>query len=210
MEAVGKIKGTLTNKIGPLPAIAWGVILGGAFIGYKYYKAAKAPAAPAPVVGVDPTLGGAVGDVGNADDFSDGYGNATGNFGGSIIPGSTTTTGYQEPAVQSNTDWGKRAVTLLIAEGYNPLDASTAVSSYLYTGMQLNSSQGAMLAIAIQKLGPPPDGVIAPPDVVDTTTPTPTPTPTPTTPKPNDPGGFGGGATTGHAHSSDGTSVMGP
>lgn len=179
----GGIKGVFTRKIGPLPAIAWGGILGGVYVLFRYYKNATSPEP----VAVNTPLG-AVGDIGSADDFSDGYGNATGDFGGSIIPGSTTSTSYQEPAVQTNQDWGKRAANYLISIGINPLDAQQAINSYLYTSGDLNSTQSAALAQALFHFGTPPEGVIAPPATIPNTTPQQqyTPPPDPPYSKPSD------------------------
>lgn len=166
METADKAKSALTHKIGPFPAIVWGLGLGGLFVGYRYYKASKSVAPP-----ITTAIDTALPSVGTSDNFSDGYGNATGNFGGSIIPGSTTTQSYQDAALATNSDWGKRVANYLISIGVLPSDAENAIHSYLYTSAELNSTQQAALNEALRHFGTPPEGVqpvptTAPPVVV--------------------------------------------
>lgn len=180
MEAVETTKNVLTRKIGPLPAIAWGGIFGGLYVGYRYWKASRDGGSSVGTQEVTPVVQ-AVGDVGTADDFSDGYGNATGGFGGSIIPGSTTQNTYQEPATQTNLDWGKQATNWLIATGVVPSDAQNAISAYLYGGMPINETQLAALNEALRKLGSPPEGPMPVPEVMPKATTPAATVPTPST-----------------------------
>lgn len=146
------------TKVGPLPAIAWAGMAGGAFVIYKYATQDKSEPVTAVVGDTVPDY--ATGGVGGADDFSDGYGNAV--FNGNT-PGTTQGT-VPSQAIQNNSDWGKRAVDYLISIGTNPTDASFAISTYLYgTGATLNTVQSAALNTALRQFGNPPDGVIIPP-----------------------------------------------
>lgn len=163
------LKDTLTTKIGPLPAIAWGGILGGAYVVYRYYKASNAPA-PSPIATGSET------DLGTADDFNVGFGPTTPGLGGGSVVNSPTTVTTPD----NNSLWGKLVSDWLIAQGFNPTDVQLAISSYLYgTGEALNSTQSAILRSALRQFGTPPEGVIPPP----VTTPA-TPTTPPAKPPP--------------------------
>lgn len=185
------IKGTLTHKIGPLPAIGWAGIAGGIFVGFRYWKAKNATDTSTNVgADVAPVANGLPG-VGDSSDFSQGYSDAAGSYVvGTSGNTSTASQVYTEPAAATNNDYGKRALNWLIAQGVNPQDASTALSSYLYsTGEALNDTQSAALNEAITHFGAPPEGIIAPPPVVTT----PPVVNTPTTAAPTD-NGFGNGS----------------
>jgi hypothetical protein len=157
------VQDAFMTKVGPLPAIAWAGMAGGAFVVYKY--ATRDNGTTVTTVG-DSVPDYASGGVGGADDFGDGYGNAV--FSGTA-PG-TALNGQPSQAVQTNSDWGKRASDYLIAQGVNPTDAQMAISTYLFgTGQQLNTVQSAALQTALRVFGTPPEGVIIPPP---TTTPT--------------------------------------
>jgi hypothetical protein len=161
------IKEVFTTKIGPLPAIAWGGILGGAYVVYRYIKARNdVPTSPVTEYG----------DVGDADDFGMGFTNTTpglGAVGGSIVNGPTI-----DLTPTDNTSWGKRALDWAISQGFNPIDAQFALATYLFgTNATLNTTQSAILRQILSKFGTPPEGVIIPPP----TTPAP---PVVVTPKP--------------------------
>lgn len=172
----GKVKELLTHKVGPLPAIGWAALVGGTYVAYAYYKRAKTPvttnAAQQAIVAGNPDLGG-------ADDFSNGYTDAS-----DIVNGSTATTTYVPPAISDNASWATQAVNWLIATGITPTEASHVVSTYIYgTGATLNTSQGAALNLVLSHFGSPPEGVLDPPTIADPVPdPTPTPVPTPTAP----------------------------
>jgi hypothetical protein len=158
-----KAKGLLTNKVGPLPAIAWAGIVGGIFIVFSYAKHRKAgPAAAAtavPVVQAQP-------DLGSASNFSNGYNDASngGTSASGSGSGSTATQTYVEPAAATNQSWAARAINYLVGNGANPVDANSAIGNYVYgTGVPLNSTQTALLTQGLGHFGPPPEGVILPP-----------------------------------------------
>lgn len=157
------LKDNLEHKIGPLPAIAWAAIPAAGFIGWRYYKHSK-QAAVVPVGNTgDATFSpntGSASDLSSASDFTSGFTNSTPPSPGSINNAGT----YTDPTVSDNTDWSKRAVNWLISQGVNPITATTALSSYVYsTGQALNDEQTAALNEALIHFGTPPEGVIAPP-----------------------------------------------
>lgn len=176
------VKAMLTHKVGPLPAIAWGGILGGIYVGYAYYKRRQSAATD----GSTPIQANP--DLGTATDFTNGLTDATdGGTGG----GSSATLVSPGAVVPDNTTWGRRAINYLIALGMSAADASHAVTSYIYgTGFTLNSSQAAALQEAILRFGVPPDGPLDFPDVADPTpaqpiVTNPTPAPVVAAPTPN-------------------------
>ena len=181
------IKESLTQKVGPLPAYGWGVILGGGYVFYRYRKAKQAAAAGAANSTVVDTQGPAFGL--SQDSASPwGSGNSAGGSGtGSSVVSPTTTTGQS----QTNVDWGTLAENWAIAMGFNPTDAATAIGSYLYgTGQQLNATQSSILQQALHQFGTPPEGVIIPPPVT-AVPPLQQPAPSaPTTSPLGPPGGF--------------------
>jgi hypothetical protein len=146
------ISEAFTTKVGPLPAIAWAGMAGGVFVVYKYATRDREPAIA--TVGGTPDYGG----VGNADDFSNGYGNATGSFGG----GGGTATGTVPPmAIADNVTWSQRAINYLVSTGTTVADATRAINAYLFgTGAALNSTQNAAWQRAVTHLGTPPEGVL--------------------------------------------------
>ena len=78
------VKGTLTRKLGPLPAWVWGLVVVGVVILYRRHQAASSAAAaatPLPAVGADTTSTA-------AGDTSGGVGASVGGTGGSGSPAS--------------------------------------------------------------------------------------------------------------------------
>lgn len=159
------IKEAFTTKVGPLPAIAWAGMAGGVFVIYKYATRDKEPV----IATVGDTIPDyASGGVGDADDFGNGYGNATGSY--VVGPGGTATGTIPGTAILDNATWGIRAINYLVSTGTTVADATKAIHSYLYgTGEALNSSQNAAWQRAVEHLGNPPEGVLnAPPAIPDT------------------------------------------
>jgi hypothetical protein len=182
------IKESLTQKVGPLPAYGWGLILGGGYVGYRYWKAKQAAAASAasPTSVVDTQGTG----FGLSQDAASPWGNAGGG-GSSVV--NPTGTGTTTTGSQTNVDWGNMAENWAIAMGFNPTDAATAIGSYLYgTGQALNSTQSGILQQVLRQFGTPPEGIIIPPPV--TAPPPINPTPSAPTqqqpPSPTTGGGF--------------------
>ena len=97
-----------------------------------------------------------------------------------------------DPALRTNNDWVRYAVTYLVSQGQNGAVADSALRKYI-EGRAVTTAEQAMIAIAIRDVGPPPEGV-PPIDVIpDATTPLPTtpgtPTPVPPTTAPLSPAG---------------------
>lgn len=138
---------SLTGYLGPAPLWAWIALGGGGLYLYEKHK------------------GGASG--------------GTGLFGG-VLTSSTNQTGLNPDGTQDtgpadNQDWGQEAINALIAQGYDGLQASSAVQSYL-DGGTLDPSYNSLISAAIKTVGPAPD-------VNQTSTPTmPTPNPGPVAP----------------------------
>lgn len=158
------ISEAFTTKVGPLPAIAWAGMAGGVFVIYKYATRSKEPA----IATVGDTIPDyASGGVGNADDFSNGYGNATGSFGGS---GGTATGTVPPIGILDNVAWGVQALNYLVSTGTSVSDATRAIHTYLYgTGEPLNSTQNAAWQRAVTHLGNPPEGILDSPTVTPDT-----------------------------------------
>lgn len=171
-------KDAFMTKIGPLPAIAWAGMAGGAFVLFKY--ATQKNDSPSVSVIPDSVPDYATGGVGTSDDFSDGYGNAY--YTGSSAPPTGVMT-QPTQAVQTNMDWGRRAADWLIAMGINPTDAQYAISAFLYGSGELNTTQQSALNSALRQFGTPPEGVAVPPPVSTPTQTPAAPAPTAVTPK---------------------------
>lgn len=170
-------KAAFTKKLGPLPIWAWGAIPAGSYVVYKYLHKSSAPVVDSGTAAID------TGDVGSADDFSNGLSNASGGFIANTSNGTSNVA--TQPAVTDNLTWGKEAQNYLVALGVSVTDAATAIASYLYgTGQTLNASQSAALAEAIKHLGTPPEGVIIPPPTTPVNPPAIKPVPLPVKPLP--------------------------
>jgi nucleoid-associated protein YgaU len=95
------------------------------------------------------------------------------------------------PAPATDEDWGTAATNWLIAKGYDPATADSAVRKYLESA-QMSAQEFALITLALGALGAPPQILPAPvfgPPTAPVPTPpvtttTPPPVTTPTTPKP--------------------------
>lgn len=150
----------LAQKAGPLPLGGWLAIVGG--VGGYYVYSSRQKAAATPVITADTSGIG----VGPSD--------AAGWVSVAQSPAATTAT-----ALTTNDAWATAAITLLIADGYQPTVADAAIRNYI-NGVPNNAQQQAMVDIALKALGPPPQ-TLSPP-VTD-----PTPNPVPSNPTPQTP-----------------------
>lgn len=143
----GGAAGVLTKPVGPLPLWGWIAVVGVAgVIVVKRRSGAKA-ATPDQVTYAQqaqiPTVGNGAG-------------------GGSpIVSGGS-------PKPTTNDGWRSQAVTVLVAKGYSPLAVDTALAKYLQ-GAALDSTQRALIDIALANLGTPPNPPPASPDGPTTT-----------------------------------------
>lgn len=163
-----KLTGVFTEKIGPLPAIAWAGIAVGGYIAYHYISASRTPtvntAGDTAVSTTDPSS------VYTSDyDPTSGYGNATGTFNSGQT--STATDAYVPPAIADNQTWYRRVTSWLIAQGVDPSTAASTIAAYLSGSTDpLNATQTAALNNALTEFGVPPEGVLTPPPTTSTTT----------------------------------------
>lgn len=168
------------TRVGPLPLWAWTAVPAGCFIIYSYWKSRQSTTDEGfPIVVEDPLEG------------DEGYLN-TGlpSVGeGSIIPKGTNLNGYQSaPDGSSNLPktndlWYQEALTYLTGQKANALQATTALSAYIYgVPNSISESQAALIERAVQGVGPPPTLAYTP-TINKPATPKPTTT-TPTSPKP--------------------------
>lgn len=156
------LKDNLTHKIGPLPAIAWAGIAGAIVVGIAYKRksntAAAQNSAAASVVPATP-------DVGSADDFSNGYGDAATASNGQPA---TSSTANVPTAAATNQDWFQRAFAYLVSTGTSSSDANTALDAYTSeNGQVLNDSQFAAWQRVVTFMGLPPDGTLPTPTHVN-------------------------------------------
>lgn len=141
----GGAKGALTHNVGPLPVWGWIAVLGVAGAVVIRRRRATAATAPDQVTYAQqsqlPTIGGAAG-------------------GGAapIVSGGA-------PKATTNDQWRSQAVVTLTAKGYSSLASDTALAKYL-SGASLDTTERALIDIALGSLGtppsPPPAGQSAP------------------------------------------------
>jgi hypothetical protein len=199
---VSKVTDALTAKIGPLPAWAWGLGLGGVIVGVRAYRAHQStPAAAVTSDGDNATAGANLsGDITEQGTQTGTVGNYPipsayqGNPGGVIIGPDGNLTGTSDGPL-NNKEWSDRAFDVLRARGYDSVAAIEALRKFL-AGDPLTSGEEAMIGIALDKLGPPPEGAPAisrastqssgapapqpaPSQVIPTPVPVPVPTPVP-------------------------------
>lgn len=91
-----------------------------------------------------------------------------------------------ERAPETNVEWARQGIDVLLVEGVSGTTAQQALSRYIY-GLGIDSNQRALVDVVIRKLGPAPEPIAVQPieetPLPDKPTPTPTPTPKPK-PKP--------------------------
>lgn len=157
----------LGKQVGPLPLGAWyAVVAGGLGIALYTYKQQNKAATNTPTV---------------VDDTSGQPGVGDGSVGGwtSTQPSSDTTTSV---TYTTNEQWEIAAVNWLIAQGYDPAVADSAMRKYIAGNDPAPSLQERMLqTLAIGHLGAPPQPLPPSPN------PDPTVPSTPLTPAPNPP-----------------------
>ena len=135
------IKG-VTKKVGPLPLYAYAVIIVGVAYGIYWYKNRVGTARPVGITEVGTGMSSA------------GPAPGTGTYDGATGGNKAT------PAAQTNAQWAKKVADGMIATGTPPADANNAVAAYL-AGQSLTPVQQAVITIALQIYGNPPEGVVA-------------------------------------------------
>jgi hypothetical protein len=153
------------KQVGPLPLGAWIVVVGGGLAIAYWQRNAGA--------GQEPTI---VEDTGSPE--------GTGEGGSWIaVPPPTTAPDTDKVTYESNEAWGQAAINWLIAQGYNPGLASSAITKALNGGVDISGhkmsiQEWSLWSLALTKFGSPPYPVNVPP---------PASVPGPSTPKPTDP-----------------------
>lgn len=149
----------LGREIGPLPLGAWIAVVAGG-LGIAFYSRSQQTT----VIDVPVESGNGV----------PGVGEGTGWI--AVPPPTSAPPGAPEPA--TNDEWGRLAISRMIAIGYDPAAVDTAVRKYLGADA-LNAQEYAIIREALRLLGSPPIPLPAPPPAPVIPGPTPTPTPTP-------------------------------
>lgn len=162
------------KMIGPLPLGAWAAVIAGGLGIALYTRQQNNAALP------DDTI---VEDTGGVPGVGEG------GSGMGWVDVSPPTTGSVQQAPTTNEEWGRLAVNYLIATGYDPATADSAIRKYL-AAEKLSMQEFAMIGIALAKLGSP--AVPLPPSTYGNPTipkpPSPhTPTKPPTKPPPPKP-----------------------
>jgi LysM repeat protein len=142
----------LHKRIGPLPAYAWGGLVGLVVVGYMYYKSSHA-ASTAATPTTDPTAG--------TSDSIDGAftpGTTSGSGGASDVtdPGTSDTS-----ALPTNQTWLSQGVQFLSGIGVSALNAQRNLSDYL-SGVTLTANQAASIEPYLKAQGLPPEGAPTP------------------------------------------------
>jgi hypothetical protein len=127
------------------------VIAGGLAIAwYARTRTAAAPAAGTPTATTGNTAFGSgpgAGDTQLGNGAGPVYGPDTTSAGGTPTP--------TQPAIQTNDDWYRQALTQLVAKGYDANTVDSALRDYL-NGVALNATESAIKAVALTMVGPPP------------------------------------------------------
>jgi hypothetical protein len=182
---MASIDATLDRKAGPFTGRVWAlIVMGGVVvgIGWRLYSRGREPVEPVIVDDLPDDLPGE--SVLSAQPFPSfaSYPATPGGYGEGGVPLAPTPT--------TNVEWAQRAISELIARGYNPTAAQMAISRYI-SGEGLSVGDRALVDEAQRRIGAPPE--LVPPQSVETlppagpTTPAPTPPAGPTVPNPTTP-----------------------
>jgi hypothetical protein len=158
----------LQGKIGPLPAWAWGGLIGVTVVGFSYWrssttKVTTADNTPAVIDGVDGAFGGA-----NGGGVNGAPGGGTTGTDPNTIPdapsydaGDVTTlpdySGVDFNDTTSLDTWVARAVIWLSGQGNSPQEAQQQINDYLSGAPGAN--QDSLIQSVIAHFGAPPMGV---------------------------------------------------
>ena len=143
----------LTQKVGPLPAWGWGLVVGGIIVGVYYWQTKTVDPASAEST-VAPTT----------------YDAIDGMFTPGTVSGSGTVNNVASEQVDSNQAWALRAIANLVGKGKSPLTAQSAVMRYL-NSETLSAEDKTLIDDVIRDIGSPPNL----PENIAVVAPTPTP-----------------------------------
>jgi nucleoid-associated protein YgaU len=139
----------LGKQVGPLPLGAWVAVVAGG-LGIALYTRHQSGANSS--ASSDPDL--------QPVDTSGDPGVGVGGSWQAISP-PTTPAGGVAAAPTTNEEWGVQAINYLIASGYQPAIADSAIRKYLESA-QLGAQEFAMVTVALAHLGAPPSILPAP------------------------------------------------
>ena len=176
----------LNDKIGPLPAWAWGgIIVGGVLIFHFIRSRQQAASVQVPAPGADATADPTASDNGaTSSEFSaNPYTQAYQDY----ITSDPTNPAYPVsvggssgvPAPITDAQWGRVASDGLIGQGNDPTIVTSAITKYL-SGQSLSAAEDAVIGKALQLFGSPPEGAL--PILFSPTPVTQTPPPVPSLP----------------------------
>lgn len=133
----------LGKQVGPLPVGAWvGVVGGGLLIGWYFSKGSAKNVAATPAVPLtDP-----------------GVGTGGGQF---VYDPPTAVTNPNTDKITDNATWSRQAINWLIAQGYDPGMAQTAVSKFI-NGTNRTLQEQTLINLALIHFGSPPESVPIP------------------------------------------------
>ena len=150
----------LQGKIGPLPAWAWGGLIGIAVVGFSYMHrsnsaavAAGDGAVPVAIDGVDGAFGGASGGTSPIDDGTVPVSQDPADFSG-VLPDYSGVDFQDKTSLET---WVARAVLWLSGQGVSPPKAQDAISNYL-SGTSDPAGE-SIVQQAVMHFGAPPLGV---------------------------------------------------
>lgn len=154
------VKGSLTRKLGPLPAWAWGLLLGGAIIAARAILARRDGSDGAPVD--DPGTSAAEGAAGGSGGGAAGVPAAATNPGSwNVAPDPPVSTITEEPAPATNEAWLRQATTAVVkATGVSQAVVSDALSKVL-AGQGVTPIEENYYSRAVAAIGYPPAGAPA-------------------------------------------------
>lgn len=152
----------LGKQVGPLPVGAWVAVVGGGLaIGWYFSKGTASNNAAQQVPLTEPGVGVGGGQV--------------------LVPDPPTQNDTPSQDILDNSTWGRRAINWLIAKGYDPGTAQSAVSKFL-NGTNRTLLEQTYINLVLVQFGAPPEEVPLPETPTTPPVVTPPKPPTPTTP----------------------------
>lgn len=161
---------SLTAKVGPLPAWAWGLGLGGAIVGVRWYRNRGKVTPVESVTSDGETASTGANTAGEASGDYEPDATVPGTVGGYTIPsayqnyggvitssGTESGTSAADTGPQNNAAWRAAAFKVLRERNYGSVTATTALAKYLQ-GDPLTAAEEGMIDYALGVVGEPPEG----------------------------------------------------
>lgn len=153
-----KIKGSLTAKLGPLPAWLWGVLLGLAIIAARWAMSRRGDGGELPVD--DPGVSGAEGAAGGSGGGATGVPSAAPNPG-AWVPDAINPTATEELPPVDNQQWLSRATTAVVKSTGVAYSTVLDALSKVLAGQAITPVEESYYSRAVAALGYPPGGAPA-------------------------------------------------